>query len=467
MKKVTVTVDGEDKVDWQNNSIESRLGPSNTQEKLSYMIDYFFGDAKEMGYVGDKMEKGEMLKDKRFSIDKTTDAAIHYTQATALFLNPTSAFVNVTMGTISNFIHAAGETEFTTSQMWRAMNSYFKAATDSNHRKKIQSLMDKYQVLIENTEKGVLDGGFILQKWGEVKIQSEILLASMYNKTIKDNSGKEHSLYDAYDFKDGELVIKPEFSNSGFADINGKSSPQVIEFASTVNETIKRIQGDYDIRSAKMYKKEWWGRAISVFKNWVPRAIESRFGGEKFNSKLNRTTKGRYRSIYENLSNWRDIYALSVMGRMTGTKVNSITNPTDLANIKVTLRELSWAASMYLFIMVGKGLMGDEDDEKTKAVYTYILNTASRVESDISFWASLPGMAKMVKDPVAPMRAINDFVNLVGTTKDWVLGDAEITKVGEKGIKFIPGLRQYSDFKRLATEDFAENLGEQIIFNED
>lgn len=459
MKTNRVNEDGMEMVDWTGKTIQENQTLSNATRRVQYTLDsYLGGKLKDIEGVGKPDKKG-----RRLAASKIADSVTKVTQGASMIFNPTLAGVNLAMGTITNINHAAGGLDFNDSEMFSAIGLVAKAAGDKTLRNKIATLMSKYQISDDNANTtnygttSILDKGYILQHWTENINKAQLTIAILKNTKVIDTSGNKISLFDAYD-KDGEIdnTIAKE---TGFESVKGFSSRKTIDLAHKIDFLNKMLHGDYSIKAPKLAKKYTLGRALFVFKNWIPRTLENRFGGEKYNEQLGRKTKGRYRSVVElndlskTLTNFKDMLALSAIGRVSGLKTSEGLDKVDAANLKLVIRELSIYATMYLAQMIMRGMV--EDNEENRVKFAYWINIMGRVQSDLSFYTSPSQLIKLGKDPIAPLRTVTDFINVVEVSKNAVFGEKKAEDVSKAVSKVVPIWRSYEGFKK-ASEDIMD-----------
>lgn len=461
LKEQVTTPEGTNKVDYSGNPIKLTNGLNNTKERAQYLVDSFFGNRKELELVTKEIKSGA-LKGKRVAGSKIADNIIQLTQVKGLGLNPFSGVTNLMFGLVANMLHSSGGTEFNDTEMLKAVGIMMKGLNGKN-KIKIASLMEKLQVLGDMNQanygsKSMFDKTYFLQKMGEHIVQGQVMIAMMLHTKVKDINGIEKSLWDAYKVdKDGKLVWDTEkFGESEYQDKDTASSTKTRQFSSKIQQTVKYIHGNYDINSPIMIKKSMWGRLLMVFRSWIPYAIENRFGSERYDYRLDRKIKGRWKTFniltggsLGHLEGLKTLLKLSLLGKLSGQKVTGL-NETDLANMKANLREVSIAMSLYLVTMMMKGMLLDDDDDEMKPVYTYWFNAAKRVDSDLWFFASPKAFNQIISDPVPPLKTVNDLLSLFENTGGWVLGNDEIKSGRHKGdsklnrsvIKTIPLINQ-------------------------
>lgn len=449
------------KDDWTGQPHVIEGGLENAQKRFGYTVDAFMYDMRKEseGNIG-------KIDGKNVTASKGGDAIIKLVQANSLLLNPISGFANWLMGTLTNFVTAAEGVDFTTKGMAKAGAIAMKEMFTPGN-KKLHNVLGKLQTLGEVNPanyggKSILDHGYIFLRKGEEFIQGQLVVAMLDH--IKMPDGKT-TLWEALD-ENGE--VKPEFADSGYG-FGGKATDKTIELSTKIRHIVAKSQGDYDIRNPKLMKKKVLGRALSVFKNWIPRAYQSRWGEKRFDSILGREVKGRYKSIgaLKGTNVLANIFALSLLGKMTGAKTNKLSE-LDERNLKVVARELALISTVYLTTMILKALMLDDDDEEGQAVYQSLLNTAFRIENEMSFWISPSQITEMVKNPMAPIRVVDDAVQFWNATEDFVLGDKEFKDWGKKALKITPAANQILKWDALMNKEFAKNFGTKVLdSNED
>lgn len=435
--------DGTPRRDWTGSPIKISNGLKNTKERVGYLVDTFYGKRKELELISDEMTKGP-AEGKHFVGSKLGDAIIQYTQIKGLGLNPFSGITNLFFGLVSNISHAAQGVEYTDKTYFKALSIMLNAVsplkrnllTSQALRGKVSALMDKFQVLGDINAanygaKSIFDKLYIFQKLGEYMNQGNVMVAMMLNTKVQDVEGKEHSLWEAFD-DDGNL--KDGFSNLEFNDIESSgykvAGKAAKEFSARVQQTVKYLHGNYDLNSPTRIKKHLWGRALMVFRNWIPNTMLNRFGKEFYDYRLGRVKKGRWRtyaSIFKELGaigTLKTLAKMSVLGKIAGQNVDYL-SPEDLANMKENMRELAIAGTLLLMTLMLKGLLIDDDDEE-QPILTFFLNSAKRTESDLWFFVSPAAFNHIIKDPLPPLKTVNDFVNVFGAVPDLVLGEDEI-----------------------------------------
>lgn len=460
-------------------------------DRLKYSMDaYVYGKKKEAYKASSKLAPGE----KGFSWGRTLDTVTDLTRARGMALNPFSGLGNLSMGTINNYIFAAGKQFFTEADLGKAywmmrgstLNFFDKNTLNNYDSKKLAKIMRRWQVLGDvsdsifadkNAISKVLDELYVFQRRGEFLNQGAVILATMLHTKTKDKNGVERSLWDLIDLdeENDTLDINKDFEGTEYAD-----SKRLDRFFTGAIKLNRKIHGDYDPKIPMQFKKTAIGRALALFRTWLPQAIRERFGAREQDIQLseafgkNVEFEGRWvtikRLIWDENDGSPAAAAKEIFKLFMGAVANTFTNKKvvtldhemsdlDKANVAMVIKEVWYALLLAASTAVLKVLVsGDDDDEeaeKKKASILYTLyNQTSRVESELWFLYSVTDMKKFVKDIVPMVNTIeqalkvkNAAIRLVmspeddiyksgfrkGTSKFWkeVQMFAPITKQGQ------------------------------------
>ncbi len=393
---------------------------------------------KENGEVGPKPKLNKV------SAIKIGDTIIDYTRLKLLGLNPFSAIGNILVGLESNFLYAARGKEFNDKALFKAFKTLNSAMVSFYTGKKIVSktaskmanLMIKFGVVSEGAFEGqeqatgrITKIMYLLQSSGEYLIQGQTMLAMLYHQKIKDLSGKERSLYDAFN-NDGTWNSK-EFGKSpeweSFSHIEGgKNTSKLREFTNNLRKVKHRIHGNYE--ESMKFKSEWYGRALMIFRTWLPKAIHERFGEQRGTE-----FKGRYRSYAELFRKGKLTHFLGfLLGETTaklpllyhlgGKKVareyenflkeNKNLSDLDIENMRVNIRELQFILASAVLMMALKGLAGGDDDDDFNML-TYLINQSQRLDQELWFFYSPKQAQQILKDIIPLYKTYGDVQDVL------------------------------------------------------
>jgi len=410
---------------------------------------------------------GEEPKLRRASWIKMSDALVDFTRLNLIGLRPLGAIANFSMGTLSNYVYAAREKDFNSKDLdWavlklrdNVLKFYTGSKVVTKEAMKIGALSLKFGVVkdtfIEDAKeygkvkvyKKITEVLFKLQESGEYLIANQILLAKMHNTVIKNLAGKDKTLYDAFDefgdWKTEEFGEAPEWTKLTHLNEDGLNVSKLTAFRKELDLTRYRTQGDYTTPMAA--KGKFYGRIYTLFRTWLPRAIEERFGAENAYS----GTKGRLITVGQGLSKSakEGIFKgtiLKYLGGATAVTLAKLTNlpiigkhiapnplarnavkayeeylheigmsDLDVENMRAQLAEIRIMILISAFALLLKGLAGDDDDDPE---LNFTLNTLQRVYQDLSFFTFPSSAFAIIKDPVPIKKTIEDAVEALHAT---------------------------------------------------
>jgi hypothetical protein len=265
----------------------------------------------------------DKLQDIKDSLGKTRtgtaliDNLLSWIRTLRLGYNVSSASTNFLEGFTSNMIVGASDQYFDPNEIFYGYHvikqSFLKNLTfgkaETALAKKNRSLMDKFNVIMDSKNE--------LQKSSTKTIssrlswlsphelnqrveyinQSPVMIAMLRTLKVKDKNGNESKLWDAYN-KEGHL--KDEFKTpenvKNWEDLSGD---EYLAFKQKLNKVIVLAHGNYDQLRGMMAKSGSGGKAMMMFKTWLPNAIYQRFAVEQDDIQAGTTNfKGKYFFVY-------------------------------------------------------------------------------------------------------------------------------------------------------------------------
>lgn len=395
----------------------------------------------------EKLKKIELINQKIKSLQVTfvtsnaIDSVLKYVHIKGMGWNPFSAVTNLGFGFISNYTHAAGQEDFTDKELTKAyrllMNNVLRATHVVNMKTavKITQLMMEYGVVGDiregtgsNNIKGIREKFKILLPYemtsrAEFVNQGSTFIAMMLNrKDIKDLTGKDRTLFDAYTLDDKNNLVwntkefgeKPEWLSLG---------KEKTRFKLKVEAVKAIIHGNYNPNDPVRAKKTALGRALLMFRNWMAEGFANRFQSERPSVILERQVKGRYRSFYESKTKEGDpvgvgrslqltlqeMARLLTKGLYNPKGVNSLTD-VDKANLKKNARELNIYMSIMVLCLLLKGLK--DDDEEDDYFLTFAINNFNRLQDDIDFYTNPLSFEQLQRNTIPALGLVTDVTKL-------------------------------------------------------
>lgn len=375
---------------------------------------------------------------KDFVGSKAFDKILIATQIKGMAFNPFAASANLGFGLMSNFVHAAGDEDFNTGQLVKAirlmMHNILRAWSGKKLGgrigRKISNVMGVYNVLFEVneakygkqkfTEKTRRSGKniYFMQTMTEFVVQGVTTIATMLNTTVEGSDGNTYNLWDITK-EDGTIDRDKVSAETAESLESGRA------FRKNQNKIIqvnKKIHGNYDISASPMkIKKTALGRGMMQFRTWIPEGVANRFENERYDEMLGRKVKGRWRS-YGSLYNHyggvmgtpkalleilKGIVKLVSFGRAFPKAFDGL-SAVDKANMQRNIMELAFAA---IFILMASMLGGDDDDDDLtwkRRLLNVFMNMTNRIESDIYFYISPSTFEEITRNPLPVFKTISD-----------------------------------------------------------
>jgi hypothetical protein len=251
----------------------------------------------------------------------------------------------------------------------------------------------------------------------------------LHHKKVKDLSGKERSLYDAFD-KEGNWNTKEFGANPKWESMShiegGKNVSELREFQNNLRKVKHRIHGNYE--DAMKFKSGVIGRIFMIFRTWLPKAVYERFGKQQ-----GLEFKGRYRS-YASLKTEGGLkHLLGYMFGATAAKLPIIyqlggkkiakqyenflreeknLTDLDLENLRVNIREIQFILASTMLMLALKGLGGDDKDKDFNPL-VYLINQSQRLDQELWFFYSPKQMQQIIKDVIPLTKTYTDIQDVV------------------------------------------------------
>lgn len=211
---------------------------------------------------------------------------------------------------------------------------------------------------------------FWLQNAGEHKIHVTTMIATLMSTKVKQN-GKEISLYDAYEQKDGKLSLKEGVELSdGLIDMNTKIKMDHI------NQSNHGVYNDFDIPELR---RHWWGTLVEFFRKFVVSTMTKRYGNLIATEASGEVTEGFYRTFWNSLTTeTSDLLKFSFGRKSNFTEMEK-------ANLRRAYAEMMIVLVTGALISVLVAGFDDDDEEKTLAAASSIY-LLTRLNSELSFY---------------------------------------------------------------------------------
>lgn len=440
------------------NRVQKIIGSANTLEQFhDYMNYYLYGiRMKTKDYIIDifgKKVSGMALYN---LINKTFVGKV-------LAFSPTSIIANAVSNTWNARMVGAGGRWFTNEDYSKAMTAlatrdekayaianYFDLIDREDFWKKATDL--SISSLVKNVTYEKL---FLGQKIGDSVVRNSVLLSMLKSfklegdKTVRIQKGDDaKNLSDLIEIKDGKL----DFS---------KIPDKVLEgFRNKVLEITDNILGNNSRDDIRISHLTLLGRALTVFRSWIPRTVDSRFGELRYNQNLDEYEIGRYRSLWGQIVNKQFFPLLADTiagfgffgygGKFGNTTIehakqlfrdNIAKNPglikdgeysireqefvdAHLANLRSNMLELQIIGTMMVLLLAVAPSPDDDEDDSIIAARRALVRQMQRNLSEIEFYYSPTQFAKIIKSPIPITSALNDLGSLIWNFPKEIVGEA-------------------------------------------
>ncbi len=400
-------------------------------------------------------EQYEKLGGKNLVWSGVLGGVLSYAQIKGMGWNVTAGMTNMAWGLLSNVIHGAAEVDFNNKQIRKAIRMMLKDRTARNS--KTARLVQKLGILFEITEAGYgktqerRQHKFLshlrpyeIQRRTEFVIQGASMVAQMMNTPIEKLDGTMGDLFDAYD-GDGEWKTDEYGETGEWQDekLGGRARNKFTDFRDKVIQVNKSLHGNYDPNSPTLIKSYTLGRALMMFRSWMPEGFAYRFQEKRWDDQLGRDVKGRY-ITYKDIIQDHGFMALpksmlmSLFGRreVEFTETGKISE-LDMQNLRSNIMELKILVGIALAGVLTRMAMAELDDDDELAFWTgrILLTQFARVEQDLTYYVSPKGIFQVNKNVLPLMSTITGTAKLLSDAKDFMAD---------------PNMRGYDQYEKIA-----------------
>jgi hypothetical protein len=286
----------------------------------------------------------ENLSERQISVNKVIDNLNRTFQLNALGLNLFSSMSNLFGGKTQSLINSGKyftKSDFVSTEMWLLGNKmngenkkkniaaleYFLPLTENYGRevaKKLainklngENIQDFLMVLMRNSDKAVQTTNFFaylrnsIVQDGEVINAREYLrstpeYADMYAGTAEQRKARADKFEeDVKKLIEEKGVIKLGTVNEkGEFEIPGveRKSDSVVNVRRTVQSITSSALGSLTEDNKRLINMNIYGNSFMIFKNWIPRLMDVRFGNIKYNAASDAYEWGRTRTVFRIIS---------------------------------------------------------------------------------------------------------------------------------------------------------------------
>ena len=362
-----------------------------------------------------------------------TDGLRDYSSLVGIGLNVYSAVNNKTYGEMMISIEAAAGEFFSVKEWAQAKKDYnaniLKFTKDRDNKKTdnfLYGIIKRFDILQSQDElsgkvyaKGSVahklmmakNAMYFMQHIGEHSMQNQVLFAMLRKEKAMLN-GKEVSLLDALELRDGYIEVK-----KGATKMDGSTltDRDLARFKTKVIAVNQYLHGIYNKEDAGTIQHYALGRLAMQFRKWARPGWNKRFGskfGKSFwNERRESLDEGMYVTAF-NFSKelFRDALNLETNAKAHWDKLSE----QQKANLRRTLAEVGYMLAITLLAGLAKGLADDDEDSKSVATLAYMLD---RSRTELLTYTPIYGWfnegKKLMNSPVASFRQIETISKIL------------------------------------------------------
>jgi hypothetical protein len=487
------------------------------------------------------------ISERQVSINKSIDSLNNTFQLATLGFNLLSATSNRFGGSAQSIINSGKY--FTKTDYIAAEARMFMNKLGGEDAKKILGALDYFLPLTENygeeianklsvskfNSQNLQQGLMYLMRKADSSVQTSNFIAYIQNTIVQDgalvnarvyvrslpkykdrNSGtreQRERLEEEYE-KDVKALIdekgvmklgKLENGNFVIPGVDRKSK-SVIDTRTIIQNITRDALGNLSPLELRLINLNIIGKSMMVFKNWIPRQIDVRFGNLKYNVASDAYEWGRMRTVYRVFSEKGGPFSIingldNLYNSLSGTdkgikflmelyesKKNDYEKDTgkelnmtrdefiDLVRSNIRNQALDLIFLLTLFIMVAslKALVPDDDeDPAVKAQYRFVVKMADKLRDELYYFYDLTSISSLLGSGIFPSLSLIDnarkgFTNFF--VENWALatGDDETvekTKVIKYWMKTFPVTNQMAGYLPMFYPELAKDLGLKVQSN--
>ncbi len=502
----------------------------------------------KMGDFGEKINKKLGMKifpelaGKDISFNRAVAGINRYFQLKTLGLSILAPMSNLLGGNFQSLINSGKYMTKTDHYTAQAFLLSKMAGASSEEVKKFMGMLDYFLPLTENygrdiakklngskfNEDSVQDFLMFLMRNSEKNVQTVNFRAFMKNVIVED--GK---LYNVREY----LRATPEYENMYLGtekeraarvekfeedvkklinekgifkvatlDENNKlvipgverQSDNVIKMRTLIQQINADALGSLPESQKRMLNLTIYGDSAAMFKNWVPRLVDVRFGDLKYNVASEAWEYGRMRTFVRELSS-RHFYSLSNLkailnGTVTDQGINKMREEFEKTkekyeketgrklkmtesefmdmyrnNVRNALTDTIATLTMLAMFFALKAEAPDEDEDvRVKNTYKFMLRAADKFTDELFYFYDPRNINKLISSSVFPsIKLITDFQTLLANFLKYNYGIVTGADEGElENIHFVkylmktfPGSNQIEQYLPMAAPEVAKELG--------
>lgn len=420
---------------------QRHLTKSGLQSNLAHQLDDWF----TMVVYGKTIKDEGFIKigNAEISRSKIADNLNKYTAFNLLGLNMMQGVANKALGEVMQIVDMFSGEHYGMKEYSKATVQYnrnmFGIMGDIGQRRPtniISLLLEHFDVLHDysdpvNFQKSTVfsqmmttNSLFFMAKAGEHSMQAKVMLAILNRmnakdkdgKTLKDESGKDMSMFDAFKVVKGKLTVDPRVA---------MTATQIDVVGHTMKRLLSRMHGEYSDLGRVALQRYALGRMVYMFRKFMMQGFKRRWElGSRRNDDGSRAlkynevgeffTEGSYISTGRFLGSLaKDILKFHGNVAKAYAETNGNLNSVEIANLRRTMAEIIMFA---LISYVGKiAISLKEDDDDDNLFLSHMTYQALRLKSEMAFFLNPLEAMKILRSPAAAMSVLENTGKLLSS----------------------------------------------------
>lgn len=422
-----------------NQEYEQNYEKAGSDSRFGARLDDYF----KMQVYG-KYCQSITVGNKGFSLDKLANNINTLSSLTTIAFNVLTAISNVATGSVMMRIESFGREFYSEKDTLFADKEYTKhlpmiLAEFGNRVQtdKVTLLRNKFD-FGQDLEEQFMDKDFLKSKFnklfgsntaffmmkaGEHWMHSRTGLALLHNYKVKDSSGKEISLYDAYEvtaLQDNKKLGAVLKLKDGITKLDGSKFTEEDEMDLTfkIGQINQKMHGIYNHQDRSAIQGLAFGKMAMLYRQWIPAALNRRFKKARYNVKLSSYEEGYYLTLGR--------FIVNLFGDLKKMQLHVATHWKELNNTeKANIRRANTEIAHFILILLATSLLfknpDDEpsdtsDEERSWGSYMFEYQLR-RLYTEIGVLVPGPDMLneglRIFNSPAAGVNTIQNSMNLV------------------------------------------------------
>ena len=500
----------------------------------------------KMGNFGESLNNGlaklginsrifpENIASRQFSVNKVLNQINNTYQINALGFNVLSALSNLFGGTAQSIINAGTyftHEEFAATEYWMMLGKmtgndkdkriaaleYFLPLTD-NYNKEIAKTLSISKLSQENIQEFLM----ILMRKSDLYVQSANFFSFLSNTIIVDGevvnareylrkqpdyqkkyqgTAEEQKAFkqkfedDVKKLIEDKGIMKVATIKDVKLEIPGveRSSDSVLELRRKVQSLSKAALGNLSEDDIRKINLNIYGKSFMLFKNWIPRLVDVRYGNLKFNAGSDAYEWGRMRNVFRIMSedirgSLSNLYntlqgnekGVDFMRKLFEKKKADYESDTgkelemdevafmdlNVKNVKAQLLDTIFLLTL-VSLYAGVKAYAPDDDELSKNQHRFFVKATDKLKDELLYFYNPTSILNLVSQGFFPAKGLIEnyvkfFNNFMLENYYIVTGDekaADKNFVLKYGMKAVPGLNQFASWLPMFYPQAAKDLG--------